>query len=59
MTEFNHEISGETTFYRKKLLLSLFIPAVFVFLMWFVKIIELLFDMDLSFLGIYPSAFRG
>lgn len=59
MTEFNHEISGETAFYRKKLLLSLFIPAVFVFLMWFVKIIELLFNIDLSFLGIYPHKAQG
>jgi len=49
----------ETNFYRKKLLLSLFIPAVFVFLMWLVKITELLFGLDLSFLGIYPLKAEG
>jgi membrane associated rhomboid family serine protease len=53
------EILNETSFYRKKLLLSLFIPAVFVFLMWLVKIIEVLFDIDLYFLGIYPLKVEG
>ena len=59
MTSFNEELSGETGFYRKKFLLSLFIPAVFVFLMWLVKFIELLFNLDLSSFGIYPLEAKG
>lgn len=39
---------------RKRLLLSAFIPAVFVFLIWLVKVIEILFEFDFSHLGVYP-----
>lgn len=53
------EIFDETTFYRKKLLLSLIIPAVFVFFMWLVKLVEILFDADFSSLGIYPLKAGG
>ena len=35
------------------------IPGVFVFLMWLVKIIEVLFDLDLSNFGIYPLSLEG
>ena len=35
------------------------IPGVFVFLMWLVKIIEILFDLDLSNFGIYPLSLEG
>lgn len=59
MTNIDPEISRESSFYRKKLLLGMFIPALFVFIMWFVKIIELLFGIDLSFLGIYPLEIKG
>jgi len=59
MTSFNEQLSGETAYYRKKLLLSLFIPAVFVFLMWLVKSVEVLFGIDLSYLGIYPLEIKG
>lgn len=53
------DIKTEGAFYRKKLLLSLIIPGIFVFLMWLVKIIEILFEIDLSDLGIYPLTARG
>jgi membrane associated rhomboid family serine protease len=53
------DIKTEGAFYWKKLLLSLIIPGIFVFLMWLVKIIEVLFEIDLSFLGIYPLKARG
>jgi membrane associated rhomboid family serine protease len=53
------EISSELSFYRKKILLSFIIPGIFVFLMWFVKIIEVLFDTDFTFLGIYPLELKG
>ncbi len=53
------EKAGKDEFYRKKLLLSLIIPFVFVFLMWMVKLVELLFEIDLSGLGIYPLTLKG
>jgi len=53
------EISEEGAFYKKKLLLSMIIPGMFVFLMWLVKIIEILFNADFSHFGIYPLTVRG
>jgi membrane associated rhomboid family serine protease len=53
------EIFDEAAFYKKKLLLSIIVPGIFVFLMWLVKIVELLFDIDLSGLGIYPLEIKG
>lgn len=50
---------SERDFYRKKLLLSLIIPGIFIFLMWLVKIIEVLFEVDFSGFGIYPLSLRG
>ena len=35
------------------------IPGIFVFLMWMVKIVEVLFDIDLSQFGIYPLSIKG
>jgi membrane associated rhomboid family serine protease len=55
----NSEISKEGAFYRKKLLLSMIIPGIFVFFMWLAKIIELLFETNLSGFGIYPLTARG
>jgi membrane associated rhomboid family serine protease len=55
----NTEIKAEGSFYRKKFFLSLIIPVTFVFLMWLVKIIEILFEIDLSDLGIYPRSLKG
>jgi membrane associated rhomboid family serine protease len=49
----------ETAFYRKKLLLNLIIPGIFVFFLWLVKIIEVLFNIDLAGFGIYPLTTRG
>jgi membrane associated rhomboid family serine protease len=53
------DIIAEGAFYRKKLLLNMIIPGIFVFLMWLVKIIEVLFDIDLSRFGIYPLTIQG
>lgn len=53
------DLSSETAFYRKKFLLSLLIPGIFVFILWLVKISEILFETDLSFLGIYPLQLKG
>ncbi len=59
MQETVPDIKDEGAFYRKKLLLSMIIPGIFVFLMWLVKIIEVLFDIDLSQFGIYPLTTKG
>jgi membrane associated rhomboid family serine protease len=53
------DLEKEGAFYRKKLLLNMIIPGIFVFLMWIVKIIEVLFDIDLSRFGIYPLTIQG
>jgi membrane associated rhomboid family serine protease len=59
MSETVPNINAEGAFYRKKLLLSMIIPGTFIFLMWLVKIIEVLFDIDLSRFGIYPLSAKG
>jgi membrane associated rhomboid family serine protease len=50
---------GDLSFYRKKFFLSIIIPGMFIFLMWLIKVIEILFELDLSFLGIYPLELKG
>lgn len=59
MTDTHSDIASEGAFYRKKFLLSIFIPGVFVFVMWLVKIIEILFELNLSGFGIFPLSVRG
>lgn len=39
---------------KKRLLLSMLIPFMLVFFMWLVKAVEVIFDIDLYFLGIFP-----
>jgi membrane associated rhomboid family serine protease len=53
------DLKDESVFYRKKFLLAIIIPGIFIFLMWLVKIIEVLFGIDLSDFGIYPLTARG
>ena len=55
----NSELSDETAFYRKKLFLSMIIPLCFLFLMWFVKVSEILFTADFTYFGIYPLEIKG
>src|SRR5665647_1727503 len=52
-------IKAEGAFFRKKLLLSAIIPGIFIFVMWLVKIIEVLFEIDFSGFGIYPLTAKG
>jgi len=59
MSKHHSEITSEGAFYRKKLLLSMIIPGIFIFFMWLVKIIEVLFDIDLSRFGLYPLNAKG
>ena len=56
---FEPDSPHDIAFYRKKFFLSIIIPGVFIFLMWLMKIIEILFELDLSFLGIYPLELKG
>ncbi len=59
MTKHVSDLKKEGAFYRKKLLLSMIIPGIFVFFMWLVKLIEVLFEIDLSRFGIYPLTLQG
>jgi membrane associated rhomboid family serine protease len=59
VSEHISDIEKEGAFYRKKLLLSMIIPGIFVFMMWLLKIVEVLFEIDLSRFGIYPLTAQG
>jgi membrane associated rhomboid family serine protease len=59
MVKQSSDIKAEGAFYKRKLLLSMIIPGTFIFLMWLVKIIEILFEVDLSRFGIYPLNVKG
>ena len=59
MTGTYSDTTGEAAFYRKKFLLTIIIPGTFVFMMWIVKLVEELFDLDFSNLGIYPLTVGG
>ena len=59
MPEAEEPISEEDAFYRKKLLLSIIIPALFIIVMWLVKLTEVLFNSVFSQLGIYPRSLNG
>ena len=50
---------AEEAFFRKKLLLSMLIPGIFVCIMYLVKIIEILSGLDFSGMGIFPLTVRG
>jgi membrane associated rhomboid family serine protease len=53
------DIAREGAFHRKKLLLSMIIPGIFIFLMWLVKIVEVLFEFDFTGFGIFPLTIKG
>ena len=59
MSESEISSGNDKLFYLKKLRLSMLIPGIFVFLMWLVKAVELMFDLDLTRLGIYPLEMKG
>ena len=44
---------------KKRLLLSLVFPAIFLGLIWMVKLAEIVFSIDLGFLGVYPLKASG
>ncbi len=59
MTGSHSQLTDEGAFHRKKMLLSMLIPGIFVFFMWMVKIVEVLFALDFTRLGIFPLALKG
>jgi membrane associated rhomboid family serine protease len=59
MSEKSIDIKAEGAFYRKKFFLSIIIPGIIITMMWLVMAIEILFDLDLSPLGIFPLKLNG
>lgn len=55
----DYPVNEDSSFYRKKLLLSMMIPGILLFLMWMVALVEELFGLNLSGLGIYPLGAKG
>lgn len=53
------DIKAEGAFLRKRLFLCSIIPGIFIFIMWLVKIIEVLFEIDFSEYGIFPLTAKG
>ncbi len=45
--------------FRKKLLLSMLIPVVFIILLWLIKFMGTQLDSSFYYLGIYPQKIRG
>ena len=44
---------------KKKLLSSIYIPVILLFIMWVVKLVELGFDLRFSWLGVHPLQLVG
>lgn len=59
MSKHISDIEKEGAFYRKKILLSMIIPGIFIFFMWLVMITEVLFELNLSRFGIFPLTTKG
>jgi membrane associated rhomboid family serine protease len=59
MSHPDNDITSEGAFHRKRLLLSIIIPGLFVSLMWLVKVLEVIFETDFSGSGIFPLTVKG
>jgi membrane associated rhomboid family serine protease len=53
------DIDSDDVLFRKKIFLAMLVPGIMVVLMWVVKITEVLMEIDLSELGIYPLTMTG
>jgi membrane associated rhomboid family serine protease len=58
-TETKEVILNEENIERKRFLHSLVFPLFFVALLWAIKIIEIIDDLDLVYYGIYPRRAKG
>mgnify|MGYP001767312216 CR=1 FL=1 len=52
-------MSSEENIEYKRFILSLITSAIIVFLLWLVKIVEVIDGLDLFYLGIFPRKFSG
>lgn len=59
MAENEYRNLPEGVFYYKKFLLSTVIPFIVIVMMWLAKVIEVLFEIDLSDFGIHPLSANG
>jgi membrane associated rhomboid family serine protease len=57
--EQDQRLETEDAFYRKKMLLAMFVPGMLVVLMWVVLFTGLLFETPLTGFGIYPLSYKG
>jgi membrane associated rhomboid family serine protease len=44
---------------KKHLIQSIYFPSLFVILLWFSKIFEVVFELDFAFLGVFPREAKG
>jgi len=44
---------------RRKLINAVFVPLVLLVVMWLLKIVEVVFDIELAFLGVHPLSLNG
>jgi len=52
-------MTGSATIEKKRLWLSMFIPLLFVFLLWLIALIQYFFEIDLSHWGVFPLHAKG
>ena len=57
--EINEYKQEKSAFERKRLLYSMFFPALFIFLIWLIKITEVLLELNLVTWGVYPLSLNG
>jgi membrane associated rhomboid family serine protease len=51
--------TNDITFQKKRFFASLYLPGFFIFILFMVKILETLFDLNLTRLGVYPRTAEG
>ncbi|NSW46082.1 MAG: rhomboid family intramembrane serine protease [Bacteroidales bacterium] len=52
-------MTGSATIEKKRLWLSMFIPLLFVFLLWLIALIQYFFEIDLGHWGVFPLHAKG
>ncbi len=52
-------ILSETNIEKKRFLHSLVFPSFFIILLWMIKIIEIIDDLELTYYGLYPRRLAG
>lgn len=57
--ESNEYRKDKAAFEKKRFYYSMFFPSLFIFLIWFIKITEVLLDLNLVTWGVYPLSLKG